>query len=138
MTSKRCQSDCVRHTNGKNAMTQEQLGEAEAHINIAIRRLEMLQWFIKNGKKLSFENNAIPYFERVTNSIVKLQTLLFTDDQYTEFVARGLTRVNHKRAYDFEVQADKKGNKYYSINAILPLSRMKENVIFAQIGGGLD
>jgi hypothetical protein len=112
-------------------ITEDQIEEASVHVQSAIRKLEMLQWFIDNRKKLKFDVRAMPYFERITSDLARIQSVLFTDDEYTKYVAKGLARVNHTREYDYQVTADNQGNVHYSVNALLPLREMKENVIFA-------
>lgn len=112
-------------------ITDDQIDEASVHVQSAIRKLEMLQWFIDNKKKLKFDVRAMPYFERITKDIANIQSVLFTDDEYTKYVAKGLARVNHTREYDYQVTADNEGHIHYSVNALLPLKEMKENVIFA-------
>jgi hypothetical protein len=104
--------------------------KAEAHITTALRRLEMMQWFLRQ-KKLSKEHVHM-YFDLLTNDIAQIQNELLSDDQYTACVARGLAKVNHKREYKYTTTNDKDGEVYYDVNALLPLRTMKENVVFAR------
>jgi hypothetical protein len=111
-------------------MMTDQLDKAEAHITTAIRRLEMMQWFLRN-KKLAAHKHVPLYFNSVRNDLIAIQNALLSDDEYTENVAQGLARINKKREYQYDVTADKEGKLYYSVNAILPLDEMKKNVLWA-------
>jgi len=109
----------------------ENMHKAEPHIIAAIRRLEMMLFFVRN-KKLAPHKHVPPYFDLITADVAAIQAALCTDEEYTERVAQGLARVNHTREYDYSVTSDDAGKVYYSVDAILPLSEMKENVIFVR------
>jgi len=108
------------------------MNKAEAHIIAAIRRLEMMLWFVKNGKRLSVHKHVLPYFDLITNDMVAVQAELYSDDEYTEGVAKGLARVSHTKEYHYSVTSDNQGKIYYNVDAMLPLREMKDNVIFAR------
>ena len=112
----------------------DNLNKAEKHIRTAIRRLEMMLWFIQNAKKLkiSIEKHVPHYFDLITNDIAEVQASIYTDDEYTETVARGLSTVNARREYLYNVTSNAKGDKFYVLDATLPLKEMKHNVIFAR------
>jgi hypothetical protein len=109
----------------------ENLHKAEPHIIAAIRRLEMMLWFVRN-KKLAPHVHIPKYYDLVMNDMVALQSALCSDDEYTEAVAQSLARVNHTREYNYNVTANDKGEIHYMIDAALPLKEMKENVIFVR------
>lgn len=104
--------------------------KVEAHIKTAVRRLEMMQWFL--GQKKLTKEHVHKYFELLTNDLAAIQAELLSDEQYTACVARGLAQVNHKREYKYRTTSDNEGEIYYDVNALLPLRRMKSNVIFAR------
>jgi len=110
----------------------ENIHKAEPHIIAAIRRLEMMLWFVRNQKRMSIDKHVPPYFDLITNDLAAIQAALYTDDEYTESVARGLARVSHTREYDYSVTANDKGEIHYNVDAVLPLKEMKENVIFVR------
>jgi hypothetical protein len=112
-------------------MMAENLHKAEPHIVAAIRRLEMVLWFSKQ-KKLKPEMHIPMYLDLIVNNLVNIQDALYTDDEYTETVAKGLARVNHTREYDYSVTSNDKGEILYNVDAMLPLKEMKKNVIFAR------
>ena len=109
----------------------DQLDKAELHTIAAIRRLEMMLWFIRN-KKLKAEKHIPHYFDLVSNDLVAIQNALLSDDEYTENVARGLALLNENREYSYQVSSDNKGSKYYAVDAVMPLKGMKENVLFVR------
>ena len=109
----------------------DQLDKAEAHTVAAIRRMEMMLWFIRH-KRLKPERHVPAYFELIANDMVEIQKALLSDDEYTERVAQGLAYVNGTKEYNYDVTADKKGGLHYSVNAVLPLKEMKETVLFAR------
>jgi hypothetical protein len=112
-------------------MMTENLPKVEPHIIAAIRRLEMMLWFVRN-KKLAAHKRVPHYYDLIMKDMAALQSALCTDDEYTEAVAQGLARVNHTREYDYSVTSDNKGDIYYNVDAALPLKEMKENVIFVR------
>jgi hypothetical protein len=107
---------------------------AEAHIIAATRRLDMMLWFVRNGKtkKLSVRKHILPYFDLIKDDLIAIQTELYTDDEYTESVAKGLARVSHTREYHYSVTSDNDGRIFYNVDAMLPLNEMKQNVLFAR------
>ena len=109
----------------------ENMHKAEPHIIAAIRRLEMMLFFVRN-KKLAPHKHIPHYFDLITADLAGIQTALYTDEEYTQSVAQGLARVSHTREYDYNVTADEAGQVYYSVDAMLPLSEMKQNVIFVR------
>jgi hypothetical protein len=112
-------------------MMTDQLDKAEAHTIAAIRRLEMILWFIRQ-KRMSPEKHVPQYFDMVTNDLVAIQNAILTDDEYTEYVARGLARVSKSHTYEYQVTANNDGKVFYNVDALLPLKEMKENVLFAR------
>ena len=110
----------------------ENMHKAEPHIIAAIRRLEMMLWFVRNSKKLAPHKHVPHYFDMITNDIAAIQAALYTDEEYTQSVAKGLARVNHTREYNYSVTSNDKGDIFYNVDAILPLNEMKENVIFVR------
>ena len=108
----------------------DQLNKAEAHITTAIRRLEMMKWFLHN-KKLAAHKHMPVYFDMIRNDLIAIQNALLTDDEYTEAVAKGLAQINKSREYEYNVTSDNEGKLYYSINAIMSLEEMKNNVLWA-------
>ena len=110
----------------------ENMHKAEPHIIAAIRRLEMMLWFVRNSKKLAPHKHLPHYFDMITNDIAAIQDALYTDEEYTQSVAKGLARVSHTREYDYSVTSDDKGQIHYNVDAVLPLSEMKQNVIFVR------
>lgn len=111
----------------------ENIHKAEPHIIAAIRRLEMMLWFVRNQKRLSIEKHVPSYFDLITNDLAAIQDALYTDDEYTQSVAQGLARVSHTREYDYSVTNNDKGDIFYNVDAVLPLKEMKSNVIFRRI-----
>ena len=112
-------------------MMKDQLDKAEAHTIAAIRRLEMILWFIRH-KKISAEKHVPLYFDLLANDIVAIQAAILSDDEYTEYVAQGLARVSKTHKYAYNVTANGEGKVYYDVDALLPLKEMKENVIFVK------
>jgi hypothetical protein len=112
-------------------MMTNNLDKAAAHTKAAIRRLEMMLWFI-NQKKIKPENHIPAYFDLVANDLVQIQNAILTDDEYTEYVASGLARVSKTHTYDYQVTANNDGKVFYNVDALLPLKEMKENVIFVR------
>jgi hypothetical protein len=112
-------------------MMLDQLDKAEAHTITAIRRLEMMLWFIRQ-KKLKPENHIPAYFDLVANDLVQIQNAILSDDEYTEYVARGLARVSKTHTYEYQVTSNNDGKIFYNVDALLPLKEMKENVIFVR------
>jgi carbon starvation protein CstA len=113
-------------------MMTENLHKAEPHIIAAIRRLEMMLWFVRNNKKLAVHKHVPAYFDLITTDLAAIQDALYTDEEYTETVAKGLARVNHTREYAYSVTSNDKGEILYNVDAMLPLKEMKENVIFVR------
>ena len=113
---------------------KDNLNKAEVHIRAAIRRLEQMLWFVQQGKKLklSLDKHLPAYFELITTDLAGIQSALYTDDEYTESVAQGLARVNDQREYSYNVTTNRKGDKFYVLDATLPLKEMKKNVIFVR------
>ena len=112
-------------------MMKDQLETAEAHTITAIRRLEMMLWFIRQ-KKMSPEKHVPAYFDLVTNDIVQIQNAILSDDEYTEYVAQGLRHVSKSHTYQYNVVNNSKGEVFYDVDALLPVKEMKETVIFAR------
>ena len=109
----------------------ENMHKAEPHIIAAIRRLEMMLFFVRNTK-LAPHKHVPHYFDMITNDLAAIQAALYTDEEYTQSVAQGLARVSHTREYDYSVTANDKGEVHYNVDAVLPLSEMKQNVIFVR------
>jgi hypothetical protein len=109
----------------------DQLDKAEAHTIAAIRRLEMVLWFIRN-KRIKPEKHIPGYFDLIANDLVSIQNAILSDDEYTEYVAQGLRRVSKSHTYEYQVTANKDGKVFYNVDALLPLKEMKESVIFAR------
>jgi hypothetical protein len=112
-------------------MMTDQLDKAAAHTIAAIRRLEMMLWFIRQ-KKLAPEKHIPAYFDLVANDLVAIQNAILSDDEYTEYVAKGLARVSKSHTYEYQVTANNDGKVFYNVDALLPLKEMKENVIFVR------
>ena len=107
------------------------MNKAEKHIIAAIRRLEMMLWYTRQ-KKVKPHRHVLAYFDLITNDLAQIQAELLSDDEYTESIARGLARVSRTREYHYSVTSDNDGKIYYNVDALLPLSEMKENVVFAK------
>jgi hypothetical protein len=107
------------------------LDKAEAHTIAAIRRLEMMLWFIRN-KKLSPGKHIPDYFDLVTDNLAAIQSAILSDDEYTQYVLNGLHAISKKHSYDCKVVADKDEEIFYDVEAMLPLKEMKQGVIFAR------
>lgn len=109
----------------------DKLDKAEAHTIAAIRRLEMMLWFIRH-KKISPEKHVPAYFDLVANDLVQIQNAILSDDEYTQYVAQGLRRVSKSHTYSYNVTANSDGKVFYDVDALLPLKEMKENVLFVR------
>jgi hypothetical protein len=112
-------------------MMLDNLDKAEAHTIAAIRRLEMMLWFIRQ-KKVSPEKHVPAYFDLVANDLTAIQDAIFTEDEYTKYVAKGIARVSKRHTYDYQVTADDKGEKFYNVDALLSSKEMKRSVLFAK------
>lgn len=102
---------------------------ADPHIRNALRCLEMLQ-HLTTERKLSLDKHVPVYYEKLVDSVIALQAILLTDNEYTERVGRGLAKVSGSRILSYNVTQDNDGGTYYSIDGILPLKEMKQNVLF--------
>lgn len=112
-------------------MIMENLDKAEIAAKAAIRRLEMILWFI-NQKRVSPDKHVPQYFDLIANDIVQIQNAIMTDDEYTEHVAKGLDWVSKSHTYSYNVVSNKDGEVFYDVDALLPVKAMKENVLFVK------
>src|SRR5215831_21247204 len=111
-------------------MKQEKLDEAVPCIERAMRSLEMLKLLSKGSKKLATQHRVENYYNILIESVVELQKLLVTDEEYTASVAKGMARVNRQREYTYNVTHNNDGDVFYDVHALLPLKEMRKNVIF--------
>jgi hypothetical protein len=112
-------------------MIMDNLDKAEAHTIAAIRRLEMVLWFIRN-KKLAPHKHIPGYFDLVKNDLVQIQNAILSDDEYTETVAKGIRHVSKSHTYSYNVVSNDNGEVFYDLDALLPVKKMKETVLFAR------
>jgi len=112
-------------------MMIDQLDKAEAHTITAIRRLEMILWFIRQ-KRVSPEKHIPMYFDLVSNDVVQIQNAILTDDEYTQLVATGLRHVSKSHTFAYNVVSNNDGDVFYDVDALLPVKKMKESVLFAR------
>lgn len=112
-------------------MIMDNLDKAAAHTKAAIRRLEMVLWFI-NQKRMSPEKHVPKYFDLIVNDVVQIQNAILSDDEYTQSVAQGLNTVSASHTYSYNVVSNKDGEVFYDLDALLPVKAMKENVLFAR------
>lgn len=112
-------------------MMIDQLDKAEAHTTSAIRRLEMILWFIKQ-KRMSPEKHVPLYFDLVANDLIQIQNAILSDDEYTELVAMGLSHVSKSHTFSYNVVSNNDGDVFYDVDALLPVKKMKESVLFAR------
>jgi hypothetical protein len=113
-------------------MIMDNLDKAEAHTITAIRRLEMILWFIRNKKRVSPDKHIPAYFDSIANDLVQIQNAILSDDEYTEYVAKGLHYVSKTHTYAYNVVSNLDGDTFYDIDAMLPVKKMKETVLFAR------
>lgn len=113
-------------------MLMDNLDKAEAHALAAIRRLDMILWFIRNKKRIAPRKHIPGYFDLVTNDIVQIQNAILSDDEYTEYVAKGLSYVSKSHTYHYNVVSNGNGEVFYDLDALLPVKKMKESVLFAR------
>ena len=112
-------------------MIMDNLDKAEIAAKAAIRRLEMILWFI-NQKRMSPEKHVPQYFDLVANDIVQIQNAIMTDDEYTEHFAQGLDWISKSHTYSYSVVSNTSGEVYYDLDALLPIKKMKETALFAR------
>jgi hypothetical protein len=112
-------------------MIMDNLDKAAAHTITAIRRLEMILWFIKQ-KRIKPENHVPTYFDLVANDLIQVQNAILSDDEYTEYVAKGLRHVSKSHTYSYNVVSNNDGDTFYDVDALLPVKKMKESVLFAR------
>lgn len=112
-------------------MMLDKLDKAEAHTITAIRRLEMILWFIRQ-KKVSPEKHVPVYFDLIANDLAAIQDAIFTEEEYTKYVAKGIARISKRHTYDYQVTADKNGELFYNVDALLSHKEMKRSVLFAK------
>lgn len=112
-------------------MTDEKtMRDALPHIENALRSLEMLKLFVANKERLSLGKRVPVYYNTLVDSVVELQRILLTDNEYTERVGRGLRKVSESRELAYNVTTNNNGDVFYSIDGLLPLKEMKSNVLF--------
>jgi hypothetical protein len=112
-------------------MMLDNLDKAEAHTITAIRRLEMILWLIRQ-KRVSPEKHVPAYFDLITNDLAAIQDAIFTEEEYTEYVAKGIARLSKRHSYEYQVTSDDNGNVYYNVDALLSREEMKRSVLFAR------
>ena len=113
-------------------MITDNLDKAEAHTIAAIRRLDMILWFIRNKRRMAPGKHVPGYFDLIANDVVQIQNAIFSDDEYTKTVASGLNRVSKSHTYSYNVVSNDSGEVFYDLDALLPVKKMKENVLFAR------
>ena len=104
---------------------------AAPHIEKAHRSLEMLAHFVKNKEKLSLSKRVPAYLDILFDSVLELQRILVTDNEYTERVGHGLNYVSRKRELGYSVTTNNNGDVFCAINGLLPLKDMKSNMLFS-------
>lgn len=109
----------------------DNLDKAEAHTKAAIRRLEQILWFIQQ-KRISPEKHVPLYFDLVANDLAAIQDAIFTDEEYTQYVAKGIARASKRHTYNYQVTADDSGNVFFNVDALLSRKEMKQSVLFAR------
>lgn len=112
-------------------MIMDNLDKAEVAAKAAIRRLEMILWFI-NQKRMSPEKHVPQYFDLAAGNLVQIQNAIMSDDEYTEHVAQALRWVSKSHTYSYDVVSNNKGEVFYDLDALLPVKAMKENVLFVK------
>src|SRR4051812_29759740 len=109
---------------------KKHMGEAAPHIEKALRSLEMLRLFVENKENLSLARRVPTYYNVLAESVIALQDILLSDSEYTERVVRGVGEVSELREYQCDITQNHDGDVFYNIDALLPLKRMKGNVLF--------
>jgi hypothetical protein len=103
--------------------------EACPHIEKAQRMLDMLRMFVDNKEDLSLSKRVPTYYQGLVDSVLAIQKILLTDNEYTERVGWSLATVSNRREYSYNVTQDNKGEVFYDLDAILPLREMKNHVL---------
>jgi hypothetical protein len=103
--------------------------EACPHIDKAQRMLEMLRLFAENRENLSLAKRVPTYYQGLVDSVIEIQRILLTDNEYTERMGWSLAHVNRKREYAYNVTQNNNGEVFYDVDALLPLKEMKKNVL---------
>lgn len=105
--------------------------KAAPHIERAHRSLEMLRYFVENKDNLSLRKRVPNYLDTLFDSVIELQHILLTDNEYTERVGHGIAHVSRNRELAYSVTTNNSGDVFYAIDAMLPLKDMKSNVLFS-------
>jgi hypothetical protein len=113
-------------------MIMGNLDKAEERTKSAIRRLEMVLWFIQNKRRFAPNKHIPGYFDLIVSDLVQIQNAIMSDDEYTEYVAQALSWVSKSHTYSYNVVNNDKGEVFYDVDALLPVKKMKENVLFAR------
>ena len=110
-------------------LSPQDMQQAKPHIERAHRCLEMLSHFVENKEKLSLAKRVPTYYNELVQSVIALQAILLTDMEYTLRVGRAIAAVSEKREYSYNVTKNNNGDVFYDLDAMLPLSEMKRNVL---------
>jgi len=110
-------------------MRTSKLKDAKPHIEKAKRSLEMLERFIENKDKLSLRHRAENYYNGLVESVLAIQDLLLTDNEYTERMAHSMSQVNVEREYKYRVTANNSGEVFYDVSALMPLKEMRKDIL---------
>lgn len=125
-------ADCVgqfQPSCESNVMRTSKLKDAKPHIEKAKRSLEMLERFIENKDKLSLRHRAENYYNGLVESVLAIQDLLLTDNEYTERMAHSMSQVNVEREYKYRVTANNSGEVFYDVSALMPLKEMRKDIL---------
>jgi hypothetical protein len=110
--------------------TDKDMRDAAPHIDKAMHALDMLRYFVENKDKLSLRKRVPLYYDTLIASVLELQKVLLTDNEYTENVTLGIAEISASREYSYNITQNNQGDIFYSLDAMLPLRAMKEQVVF--------
>jgi hypothetical protein len=99
------------------------------HIERAQRSLEMLRLFAENKGKLGLTRRVPQYYNSLIESVIELQKLLLSDSEYADLVSDNIHHVSKSREFVYDVTTNPKGEMFFSLDALLPLKRMKRRVL---------
>jgi ribosomal protein L13 len=108
---------------------KENMRDMLPHIERAQRALDMLRTCVENKEGLSLTKRVPHYFESLVEGVLKLQEVLLTDNEYTERFDHGLAHVSRTREYTYNVLQNTKGDTFYRVDGMLPLTEMKKNIL---------
>jgi hypothetical protein len=106
------------------------MGMTIPHIEKAMRALEMMKVIAEGKFRLSPQKHLKPYYDSLIESVLALQDVLVTDEEYTRDLRLGIEEVSGNKAYSLNITENYDGDQFYAIDAVLPLKEMRKNVAF--------